>query len=260
MKLTIALLFMTQSYSIFATGVIAHRGASGYAPENTIAAILKAIDLGADYVEIDVHMTADRKIVVFHDEGLERTTNGNGKIHNKTLLHLSTLDAGSWYDKKFAAEKIPTLENILLLDFKKTNLIIEVKNTNNIYNNIEKQIVEIVKESNFNNHLVYKSFGTEVLLRFKELDPKRDLLYVTIGPVLNFLVIDDGLRIGSLFEFDYIKYIQVHRLFMSKSLVKKAHKLNKKIIVWDVQKKSDIKKMKELGVDFIETDFPDYVK
>ena len=109
------------------------------------------------------------------------------------------------------------------------------------------------------NKIIYKSFGTEVLGRFHKLDSQRELLYVTIGPIFSWLLIDDWLRIGSVFDLKYVDYIQIHRYLINKSLVIKAHKLGKKIIAWDVHKQEHIDKMKNLGVDLIESDFPERV-
>lgn len=242
------------------TEIIAHRGASGHAPENTISAILKGVELNSHYIEVDVHMSKDGEIVVFHDDTLKRTTNGNGKIKNKTLSELKQLDAGSWFSKKFFGEKIPTLKEILDLDFQNAKLIIEVKNVNNTYPGIEKKIVELVKKSSFSNQVIYKSFGTEVLERFHKLDPDNETLYVTIGPVLSWFLIDDWLRIGSIYDLDFVNYIQVHRFFIRKHLVIDAHKKNKKIIAWDVHKPDHIQRMKNFNVDIIETDYPERIE
>src|SRR5438105_4409260 len=93
--------------------VVAHRGASGAAPENTIAAIRLALEAGADMIEIDVQQTREGEIIVFHDATLGRTTNGRGIVKKKMLSELRELDAGSWFAKKFTGEKIPTLDAVL---------------------------------------------------------------------------------------------------------------------------------------------------
>ena len=95
--------------------VIAHRGFSGVAPENTLAAFRKAIDVGADMFELDVLLSQDEHVVVIHDDTLERTTNGTGKVIDHTLAELQALDAGSWFSPEFAGEPIPTLEDALRL-------------------------------------------------------------------------------------------------------------------------------------------------
>ena len=114
---------------------IAHRGASGHAPENTLAAIIKGVNMNADLVEIDVHLSKDREVVVFHDLTLNRTTNGSGKISETNWSDIEKLDAGSWFSEDFKEEKVPRLIDVLAY-FKKQNegngkrvkLLIEIKN------------------------------------------------------------------------------------------------------------------------------------
>src|SRR5579864_4282985 len=93
--------------------VIAHRGASGHAPENTMAAFERAAELGAPFIETDLHLTRDARFVAIHDATLERTTNGCGNVHDFTLPELRRLDAGLWYDRAYADQRIPTLEEVL---------------------------------------------------------------------------------------------------------------------------------------------------
>ena len=93
--------------------VIAHRGASSYAPENTFAAFDLALRMGARHIELDVHLTSDGHVVVLHDEMVDRTTNGHGAVTSHTLAALKALDAGAWFDGKFAGERIPTFSDVL---------------------------------------------------------------------------------------------------------------------------------------------------
>ncbi|MDI9413653.1 MAG: glycerophosphodiester phosphodiesterase family protein [Bacillota bacterium] len=109
--------------------VIAHRGASSLAPENTLAAINKAIELNADLIEIDVHLTRDGHPVVIHDKTVGRTTSGSGKVSRLSLTQLKQLDAGSWFGEHFKGEKIPTLEEVLLICQNRIPLLVELKST-----------------------------------------------------------------------------------------------------------------------------------
>src|SRR6202041_194213 len=93
--------------------VIAHRGASGHAPENTLAAYERAVQLGAGFIETDLHLTRDARFVAIHDATLERTTNGRGKVSDFTLAELRRLDNGLWYDRQYMGQRLPTLEDIL---------------------------------------------------------------------------------------------------------------------------------------------------
>src|ERR1700733_1218858 len=93
--------------------IVAHRGAFGSAPENTLAAVERAVALGAQFIETDLHLTRDARCVAIHDKALERTTNGRGAVRDYTLAELRELDAGMWYDRQFMGQKIPTLEEVL---------------------------------------------------------------------------------------------------------------------------------------------------
>ena len=93
--------------------IYAHRGASKYSPENTFASYIKAVKMGADGIEIDVHKSKDGYLIVCHDETVDRTTNGSGYIKNMNMVDLKSLDAGSWFDTAYVGEKIPLLDEVL---------------------------------------------------------------------------------------------------------------------------------------------------
>lgn len=107
--------------------VIAHRGASGRAPENTLASFEQAIAIGVDGIELDVHLTRDGQLVIIHDQNLARTTDGQGLVHEHTLAELKALDAGSWFGPAFAGERIPTLEEVLVRVAGRVPLQVEIK-------------------------------------------------------------------------------------------------------------------------------------
>ena len=102
--------------------LIAHRGASGHAPENTLAAFRKAVSLGVGFIETDLQLTRDARFVAIHDDTVDRTTNGHGAVHDLTLEAIRKLDAGSWFGSEYAGERIPTLEEIL--EFSKKNDVV----------------------------------------------------------------------------------------------------------------------------------------
>ena len=110
--------------------LIGHRGLSAFAPENTLPSFLKAAEAGLQWVEFDIRLTSDMKLVVFHDDTLERTTNGQGLVREKTLAELQALDAGSWFAPEFQGTKIPTLDEVLLfLETHGLQANIEIKST-----------------------------------------------------------------------------------------------------------------------------------
>lgn len=237
---------------------IAHRGASAYAPENTISAIKKAIELGSKYIEIDVHMTKDGEVVSIHDSTIDRTSNGSGKVFDGKLSDLSKYDYGSWFSDKFINEKLPTLNEVLELTGKDQILIIELKYGGDDYPEIEKKIISMIKEKNLEKSVILKSFSYKILNTFESLAPEIDRLYCTFGGT-SWITLDNFLRFKSIFEGANFKYLQVHKYFLSQSLVEKAHQKGIKVIVWDVHDKESMRKFKKMGVDFIESDNPDYV-
>jgi glycerophosphoryl diester phosphodiesterase len=127
---------MSSSAQLFT--IIAHRGASGSAPENTLAAIELAIANKADMIEIDIHQTKDGKLVVIHDDKLDRTTTGKGKINELTLEEIKKHDAGSWFNTSFSNEKVPELKEVLELINGKCKLLIEIKGKPSDYSGLEK--------------------------------------------------------------------------------------------------------------------------
>jgi len=153
--------------------VIAHRGASAYYPENTIASFQGAISMGADMVELDVQLTKDGAVVVFHDEKITRCTNGKDRVADHTLIELKALDAGSWFDKKYQAVKIPTLAEVLSLCRDKIAVNIEIKNesvTDAVAGGIEEKSLKIAEQSGMHEHIVFSSFDPRAIKHLRQID------------------------------------------------------------------------------------------
>lgn len=155
--------------------IIAHRGASAYYPENTMIAFKKAVEMGAEMIELDVTMSKDGVPVVFHDVKLNQHTNGNGQLSNYTLNELKKLDAGSWFDKQYSDQQIPTLNDVLKFASGTIALNIEIKPeavSDNIENGIEQKALQLVKKYEMENHVLFSSFDYRALRHLKELDPE----------------------------------------------------------------------------------------
>ena len=149
----------------------AHRGASGYFPENTMIAFEKAIDLGCDAIETDVQMTSDGALVLIHDESVDRTTDGSGLVKDYSYNELRKLDAGSWYDKKFSSERIPTAEELIILAKSKgIKINFELKTGIVIYPEIETKIIELIYKHNMENDVILSSFNHYSMVDCKKLD------------------------------------------------------------------------------------------
>ncbi|MNB79158.1 Glycerophosphoryl diester phosphodiesterase [compost metagenome] len=159
---------------------VAHRGFSGRAPENTLAAIHKAMELPfVTWMEIDVQLTKDGIPVVIHDYTLDRTTNGHGKVKDMIYSHIRRLDAGSWKSRDFRGERIPALEEVLELCRGRLKLNIELKNAGNLYPGIERKVSEMLAACGMKEEAVLTSFDTGTLDRIGEADPsvQRGLIF-----------------------------------------------------------------------------------
>lgn len=233
---------------------IAHRGASSYAPENTLLAFQKAIDLGANYLELDLHLSKDGHMVVIHDNTVNRTTNGTGKISELNLIELKELDAGSHKGIQFKGEKVPELKEVFdLVQNDEIKLIIEVKKGSGI----EEKLISLIINYQLQNRVILKSFDLEVLQKLKKLAPDipQLLVYVT-----NFSFID--LVVGARPYFFALEnwsglYLQEHQFFVNQKDIENIHNRGHKLIAWGVNSLERMDKLIEMGVDGIETDYPD---
>src|SRR5690348_3940801 len=150
--------------------VIAHRGASGHAPENTLAAFRRAVAMGATFIETDLQLSRDARFVAIHDETVNRTTNARGKVHDLTLAELRRLDAGSWFGSEYAGERIPTLEEIL--EFSKKNDVVfylELKPSGSWGG--EHALVGALRESGEIPRTIVISFDAAIVENLRRIEP-----------------------------------------------------------------------------------------
>ena len=151
----------------------AHRGASGYFPENTMLSFRKALELGATGIETDVQMSSDGVLLLIHDEDVTRTTNGSGLVKDFTNADLNNLDAGSWFSQNYKGEKIPTAEELIIFA-KENNLLLnlELKNSVIIYPGIEEKIIEMIFKYKYENKVILSSFNHYSMVRCKKISKK----------------------------------------------------------------------------------------
>ena len=155
--------------------IVAHRGSSGDRPENTLPAFAEAVRVKADIIELDVHLSKDGHLIVMHDETVDRTTNGKGRICDKTLTELKELNAGSWFSEDYAATKVPTLKEVLdLLAAKNYRgiLTIELKTDHYEYQGIEKKVSELLASQSWPFTHWYCSFNVDTLDRLYAIEPQ----------------------------------------------------------------------------------------
>jgi glycerophosphoryl diester phosphodiesterase len=229
--------------------VIAHRGASGHAPENTLAAYSRALELGAIAAETDVFLSADKRVIAIHDETLERTTNGSGRVDETPFEHLRTLDAGSWFDPSFSEERLPELGELLDLINNQLILCIEIKNGDGI----ELAIRDLLDQRDARKHVVFFSFNPEKVKLTKELMPDVPSLYLehVREPPYQYPadLVDRAVALGA-------DAIGVSRRGVHTVDISAAHDANLPVFVYTVNEPEDVDQMLELQVDGIISDFP----
>jgi glycerophosphoryl diester phosphodiesterase len=240
--------------------VIAHRGVPTLAPENTLAAFRKALELGVDMLEVDVQQTKDGHLVVLHDKSVDRTTDGRGALRDFTLEELKSLDAGNWFAAEFRDERIPTLKEVVDILDRETTLLLEVKHGSPYYLGIEGELIEFIRQHRLEERVLIKSFDPDVVRRVRRLAPG---LPVGISilfriPFLS-LIVHRGIRFGDVLTED-VDFLHVHRIGVTQALIDDAHARGMKVVAWDVNDEQTMRKFIALGVDAIETDEPKLLK
>lgn len=232
--------------------VWAHRGASGYAPENTLAAFQKAVDLGADRVELDIQLTKDDQIVVIHDETIDRTSDGKGWVKDYTLEELRAFNYNRTKPEYKHAD-IPTMREVFEL-LKPTGLFIniEIKTGMVFYEKIEEKILALAKEMGMEDRVCYSSFNHYTVTRIHELKPDAEVgfLYAD-GPIdMPSYGVKHGVNAlhPALYNLQYDGFV--------KECKEKGLKLN----VWTVNERPYMEMCCQYGVDAIITNYPDIAK
>ncbi|MFD1615110.1 glycerophosphodiester phosphodiesterase [Gelatiniphilus marinus] len=241
--------------------IIAHRGASKIAPENTAASVKAALNLNPDSIEIDVQQTQDSVVVLMHDTTLDRTTNGKGLVKENSFLELKKLDAGSWFSDDFINEGIPTLEDIIKLIDGKSELIIEIKKGDKYYPNIERNIVKIIAKHQAEPWVIIHSFDSEVLKRVHQLNPNITLHKLLIGK-LKFIpfIISNEIEALNIDKQPYIKAYSINYAFANRDFIKLLKSKGKDVNVWTVNNAHFANELISIGVNGIITDHPNLLK
>jgi glycerophosphoryl diester phosphodiesterase len=230
---------------------IAHRGAAGIAPENTKLAFLKALDLGADAIELDVQLTCDDVCIVFHDDTLDRTTDGTGLVSETDFDTISKLDAGSWFSASFKRLEVPTLEEVLKTIGGRTLINIELKADKARIERLVKHAVTAVARFELFDAIVFSSFQVEAIEMVRKLVP-RAKIGVLCTPRRLAQAVAVGVRLG-------VENIHPHVSMVDRELVSDAHRRGWRVWTWTANEPGEIELMSALGVDGIITDYPDRV-
>lgn len=229
--------------------IFAHRGASAYAPENTLEAFQMAMEQGADGIELDVQMTKDGELVVIHDETIDRVSNGKGAVRDYTLEELKQFSVSNHFEQ-YPDAKIPTLREVLELVKPGTMEInIELKTGIYWYPQIEQKVLELVKEEGMEERIIYSSFNHYSVQKVRELSPEAETAYLIGDVMLNVA--------------DYTRNTGIKGLHPALFHVKMADFLKEykesgiALRVWTVNDKEQIRWLIDEGVDAVITNYPD---
>ncbi len=230
--------------------VIAHRGASGHAPENTIASFRLALEMGAKAIEFDVHQTLDHELVVGHDDDLKRCGGDKRRMKN---LHwegeAEEIDVGSWFDERFAGERLPRLDDVYDLAPPPVELHLEIKHGSSVYPGIEERVVDLIHRRGGLSRTLVSSFDHEALYSVRSLDEK-----VRLGYLLGLNTLKTA--------FKEMKELSAETLNMSARqttarAVKAAHDRGYKVLVYTVNTPMERDRLNALGVDGIFCNYPE---
>ncbi len=217
--------------------VIGHRGAAGLEPENTLRSLRKGIELGVDRVEIDLRLTKDGHLVVIHDATLDRTTNGSGRVRERTLAEIRALDAGK-------GERVPTLEEVLEL-IRETGAVVQIEMKEE---GTPRPAVELVQAWAVQDQVMMTSFHRELIEEVRSLDPSLDRGWIMTCPPEE--VVEQALALG-------VSGVHIEYHHLTPELVERLHRAGIEARAWTPNTPEEMQKVLNLGVDSIGTDRPD---
>ena len=230
--------------------IFAHRGASAYAPENTLTAFTLAIQQGAEAIELDAKLSADGHVVVMHDDTVDRTTNSIGAVSSLSLAELKKLDAGSKFNPAYHLERIPTLEEVFETIGPNVFINVELKNYTSPINDLPDKVISLVKEHGLETSVMLSSFNIIALIRARSLLPKISLGFITIKGLADLTLQSRLVRLSPLLAF------HPHYLDVTPKLVRAAHKVNSRVHTYTVNQPDTMQQLFSIGVDGIFTDDP----
>lgn len=232
------------------TQVFAHRGSKSNRPENTLAAFKEAVRVGADGIELDVHLTKDGHIVVIHDETIDRTTNGKGQICQLRLSEIQSYSAGAWFNREYQNEKVPSLSEVLalLVDLNFTGVLnIELKTDKIQYPDLEKKTSDLLLSQNYPFSHIYCSFNLDSLQRLSVLEPDAELCY---------LMTSSTQKIQKGLDTSYVTHLNPRLDWLKKHANHLKH-LTKPLRPWTLNNDADIYFAFNHRVSGFMTDYPE---
>ena len=211
-----------------------HRGAAALEPENTLLSIRRAMEIGVDAVEVDVHLTRDDQVVVIHDATVDRTTDGHGDVRSFTLQEIRLLDAGK-------GEKIPTLKEVISLVRGKVILVIELKEKGTV-----EPVVGLIRENDLFDGCAVISFWHNMVKQVKQLEPR-----IKTGVLLVGRPVDTAVASGAGADALVMRYS-----FVDKAFVDMAHKKDLQVLIWNIDDRKLVHPFVDMGVDGIGSNDP----
>lgn len=244
---------------------IAHRGASGHAPEHTMPAYRLGKEMNGDFIEIDLQMTKDGVLIVMHDEKIDRTTNGSGYVKDLTLAEIKKLDAGSWFNRAYPEKaqslyeglQVLTLEEVIETFGQGSCYYIETK-APEIYPGMEKELVRLLKKhklTNQNAKVVIQSFSQDSLLKMNKLAPEIPLVQLISYSKPAVITHDELDKIK-----DYAIGVGINYRKIDRNFVEQVQSHGLLIHLYTVNKRADMERLIEWGVNGMFTNYPDVLE
>ncbi len=232
---------------------IAHRGFSGKYPENTMLAFKKAVEAGADGIELDVHFTKDGEVVIIHDERIDRTSDGEGYVVDFTYAEISGFDASAGFAGVYGFNRIPTLREYFELVKPIEGFItnIELKTSINEYPGIEKVVLELIDEFGLEDRIIISSFNHYSIMRTKAINPRIKCGFLESSWIYNF---------GEYTKTRGVECVHPLYLSLNEESVSEIKSNGIQINTWTVNKEADVERLYNLGVDAVISNYPDMVK
>lgn len=225
--------------------IIAHRGASAHAPENTMAAFNLALEQGADGIELDVMLSKDQALVVIHDDTVDRTTNGSGRVRDFSYQTLKDLDAGKTFDDRFKGEHLPTLSEVFEQFGGKFLINVELKNYATPLDDLTERVIDLVEKYDLCESILLSSFNPRNLKRAEKRNPAIRKGLLTFPGIAGALLRSP---LGQIYP-----YQALHPYFadVNGRMIQKMHSQGRQVNAWTVDDPLEIKLLTKLGVDMI---------
>jgi glycerophosphoryl diester phosphodiesterase len=233
------------------TLIFGHRGASAYAPMNTLPAFELAVVQNADGVELDVHLSKDKHLIVLHDFTVDHTTNAKGFARDMTLAELKALDAGSWKSDQYAGVQIPTLDEVFKAVGHKLYINVEIKSETEATDGVEQAIADCLQRNNMQERVIISSFNPLALKRFREIMPDVPIGYLYMPDYQPFAEVMQALP----HEARHPHHPMIDRAYMDWAKTN-GYRVN----TWTVNDPARAVELRDLGVDAIITDTPDVMR